>query len=154
MVTILNGYDLKTTFNCVFENAVNVMWGFAQRKASLKNSFANKNGDDIDLVNPKMEARNFIFNCVVSGKDMAELKNNYFALYPILKGGNVYSLYNDVADMTMSIYYQKQSGLTSPYRNSENGYSVRFQLEFDETDPDLNIPNIYLVDDQNRFLVP
>lgn len=154
MVYILNGVDLEATFGVVIKNVVNALMALPDRKPSLSHDFPDENGLDVDLSNPTFVARDFTFNCVLTADTVENLKNQYFAFFTLLKQQGSYQLYNDFLDMTIDIYYQKQANLSGIQAITNNGYAVTFDLNFSETDSDLNIPIIYLVDEQNRFLVP
>lgn len=154
MKYLINGSDLKTIYGIDITNAISPFFAFPDRKASVQNDFPDENGLDIDLTVPTFSARTFTFNCVCSGSNMDDLKSKYFGLFTLLKIQGSYSVYSDWVNMSVYAYYQKQANLGIPYKNSEGGISIKFDLTFGETDPFINIPNVFLVDDQNRFLVP
>ncbi|MEO7016270.1 MAG: hypothetical protein ABI067_06975 [Leifsonia sp.] len=154
MQYLINGSNLETIYGIKITNAVVPFFAFPERKASTQNNFPDQNGIQVDLTNPTFSARIFTFNCVQSSDTIANLTNTYFALFTLLKIQGTYSIYNDFVNMAVYAFYQKQANLTPPFRNSKGGVSIKFDLIFGETDPFANIPNLFLVDDQNRFLTP
>lgn len=154
MKNIVNGITLEDTFNTVVPNSVKLFMALPDRKTSVSNDWEDENGLDIDLTNPTFEARTFQFQCVTRGATMEELKANYFALFTLLKISGQYTWYNDFVNMTIYVYFQKQTSMDNVYKDGNGGLAINHTLQFGETDPTLNLPNVYLVDDQNRFLVP
>lgn len=150
----INGSDLEVIYGIKITNAVVPFMAFPDRKASVQHDFPEVDGIDIDLAQPTFSARTFTFNCLQSADTMAELKNAYFALFNLLKIQGTYSIFCDFVNMSIFAFYQKQANLSAPFENSDGGISIRYDLTFGETNPFANIPNVFLIDDQNRFLVP
>jgi hypothetical protein len=151
---LINGSDLQAVYGIQITNAVPPFLAFPDRKASTQNDFPDESGLQVDLTNPTFSARTFTFNCLQSAATIADLTNSYFALFTLLKIQGTYSIFNDYLNLTVYAFYQKQANLTQPYKNSQGGISIKFDLTFGETDPFANIPNIVLVDEQSRFLTP
>jgi hypothetical protein len=151
----INSVDLKTTYGIDIKNGVNAFLAMPDRKASVQHDFPEENGIDIDLTEPTFSARTFTFNCIQSSSTVADLQTKYWALFNLLKIAGSYAIYNDFLAATLQVYYQKQANLSNIQKNSQGGYSITYDLIFGESDPFAqNIPNVFLVDDQNRFLVP
>lgn len=153
MTNILNGNDLYSTYGLTITNVVPALLALPDRKASVSHDFPEENGISIDLTNPAFSARTFTFNCILQADTVGDLKNRYQGLFTLLKIAGTYQFYNSFLDMTVYLFYQKQSNLTSVNRTA-SGFAIKFDLQFGETDPDANLPDVYLVDDQNRFIVP
>lgn len=154
MQYLINGTDLKEIYGIDITNSIPPFFAFPDRKASVQNDFPDENGLQIDLDSPTFSARTFTFHCVQSAATINDLKNVYFALFTLLKIQGTYSIFCDFVNMSVYAFYQKQQGLTSPFKNSLNGWSIQYDLIFGETDPFANIPSVFLVDEQNRFLTP
>ncbi len=150
----LNGSDVKTQYGMDISNGVNMLMQLPTRKQSISNDFEDQNGLDIDLAVPKFSARQFIFECLITAPTISALQQFYFGLFSALKAGETYSLYNDYLQMTVNIYYIKQTNLGNIYRTSKAGYGIKFQLNFGERDALSNIPIVVLVDDEYNVLVP
>lgn len=154
MNNLINAINLKTTFNTEVLNAVDQFMQLPDRKDSVKINVQDTNGIAIDLKTPKFEARPFAFKCVTIGATMDEYKSNYFGLFQLLKQQDTYQFYNDEVDMSIGIYFIKQTDLSGLYRTPERYYAQTFTLNFGETDAFSNLPIIELVDDGNNVLVP
>lgn len=151
---IINGSSLRDIYNTESTNAVPLFWPMPDKKQSVRVDLPDMNGVKIDTESPRFSARQFTLSCVMSGLTILEVKNTWFGLFSLLRIGGLYSMYNDYVDMTIYVTYSKQQNLTAPYQNSNGGLSIRFDLLFEESDPFINIPNVFLVDESNRFLVP
>lgn len=157
MQFILNGQDLETTYGVIITNGVNAMMALPDRKASVSHDFPEQDGLDIDLTQPRFSARAFVFNCVLHAISIQDLQNKYFALFTMLRGAGSYQLFNSFLNLTINIYYTKQSNIGNIYKSVKNGvegYAIKFDLNFNETNPDDNIPNIYLTNQDGQFLIP
>lgn len=154
MTNIFGGYNILTSFNAIIPNVSTLLLNLPDRKASDSHDFPEKNGIVIDLDQPTFSARSFPFVFVFSGDTVEDVKDNFLAFFTICKQPGVKQFYNDFVNMSVYIYYVNQNGMQPMYKNSEGGWSLQCTINFSETDPDLNLPNVYLVDDQNRFLVP
>lgn len=150
----LNGFNLKEIFDVITDLKPNPLMAFPGRKDSTKNDFLEQNGLDIDLSAPFFSARTFVYSCICSGATIDELKQNYWGFFKLLSTSGASQLYDDVINMLAYVYYVNQSNLGIIQANNKGGYSIPFDIQFGETDPTQNVPTIYLVDGQNRFLVP
>lgn len=154
MISIINGYDLKASFNTEITKVIKPVLAWPERKDSLQHDFPEENGIDKDLSTPAFSARTFDFDMITRGATIDELKANYFGLYTVLKVLGQYTFYNDFVDEQLLLYYIKQNNLSDLFREGEIGIAMTYTLTFGELSPVTNIVDYFLVDDQNRFLVP
>lgn len=153
MKYFFNAYDIKRYFNTEILNATSEYMQLPERKKSVTNNFEDENGQDIDLVAPKFDARVFNFNCVTKGETIPIFKEKYFALFNLLKIDGRYSVYNDFLDMTLFLFFVKQTNVSNMYKTAE-GFAMTHTLVFGETNPFDNIPMVTLVDDEFNVLIP
>lgn len=151
----LGGYDLEATFNTKISNSVNPLLNFPDAKPPLSHDFPEEDGTQYDTdTPPTFQSRTFIFNCVTSGDSISDCKAAYLALFSLLRQPGLKQYYDDFLDIAVNLIYQKQTGFQDLYENSDGGWSLKYSLQFTESNPNDNLPTILLVDDQNRVLVP
>lgn len=154
MKYFFNAYDIKKDFGIDITNSVNPLLQMPDRKTSITNDMEDENGQDIDLMSPKFSSRSFPFNCTLTADTIEDFKNKYFGLFQLLKIAGVYSVYNDFLDMTVFLFFQKQTNISNMYRTSNSGYGITFVLNFGEGNPFDNIPLVALIDDVGSILIP
>jgi hypothetical protein len=153
MGNTLNGKDLKNVFGAVITGGTASLLAYPKRKASYETNWDDEDGDDIDIADPKFEARVFTLNVSVVGNGLDDFNSKYNALFTELKQGGTHELYIEDHDRTYVLYYQNQQNLSKVTRSLQlSKAGVKFDLLLSETNPNNNIIPVYLTDDQDRFL--
>lgn len=155
----LNGKDLKEVFSVTIAKGSEDFLAFPERKESLKNDFKDRDGIYVDLLEPKFQARKFTIKCNLIVKNEivsvahAEFWQKYNGLFTELSTPGVLTL--EISDLgkTFNVFYESQDNLEKLTQLQRNTIGVRFDLVFSETNPADNIDLVYLVDDQDRFLI-
>lgn len=151
---ILNGKDLFGVFGTTVQKGSGSFIAFPERKGSLQHNWNDEDGLDIDLVSPKFEARDFRLQCTLISNDRSDFWTKYNGLFTELSTMGTHSLYISDLDKTYAIFYKNQSNLKKLTRlEGDMKIGVSFDLIFGETDPMDNIEAVYLVDDQDRYLI-
>ena len=154
MQASLDGLDFKATYGVVISKGSSSLLAFPGRKQSLSHDWQDEEGIDIDLSNPVFEPRDFTLTCaqIAASRDDFFTKNN--ALFTALSAPGTRQLYIADMDRTFIVYYKSQANCTklSKIINTSK-VGIKFDLVFSETNPADNIPAVYLVDDQDRFLI-
>lgn len=129
---------------------------YAARKDSLTIDREDEDGIQIDLAAPKLKSREFILNCTIVANNRADYMNYYNGLFTELIGADTHTIYIKDHDKTYSVYYKEQRGLKK-YGNLDttaaDKIGVSFQLVLGERNPAENIDFVYLVDNQDRYLI-
>lgn len=131
---------------------------FPARKESLKKNWADQNGQQVDLANPYFEPRRFKLSCMLRalGATAAEKKENFWnqynALFTELSLPGSIDLYIEPLGKTFTVFYVDQSGIDKKGIEAKRMF-ITFDLIFEETDPSVNIPKVFLVDENDNFLI-
>lgn len=149
-----NAIDIKAVFNTTISNGSEIYLQLPDKKDSVEVNLNDMNGRKRDLYAPKYAARDFNFNCVTEGDDMEDFQKNYFGIWQLVKKAERIPVFNDHYNLTLNLYYEKQTNLSPMYSTSNGGYAVSYTLQFSETNPIDNIPIVELVDDLYNVLVP
>lgn len=151
---ILNGKDLFGVFGTTVQSGSGSFLSFPERKGSLQHNWSDQDGLDIDLTSPKFEARDFRLQCTLISDARDDFWNKYNGLFTELSTMGTHQLYVEDLDKTYTLFYKSQTNLKKLTRlNSTSQIGVSFDLIFGETDPMDNIEAVYLVDDQDRYLI-
>lgn len=150
---ILNGKDLYTTFGMIISGGSDTFLAFPKRKESLTHSWPEEQGVDIDLSEPNFEAREFKLSCALVCAGRTEFWLKYNGLFTELGNQGIHQLYIKDLDKTFLIYYKSQENIGKLTQLDRNRVAIKFDLIFGETNPADNIEVVYLVDDEDRFLI-
>lgn len=159
MANKINEKDLEAVFGVMIERGgLHDFLAFPKRKDSLKHSWPEENGQEIDLVDPKFEARSFRLKCILkaTGATVQETKDNFWTLYNGLfteiSSLGTHQLYLDSIDKEFTVFYVDQQSVSKIGYEGKRMF-IKFDLVFEETDPTTNIPKVYLTDESDNFLV-
>ncbi|QTE36031.1 hypothetical protein J3L18_23245 [Mucilaginibacter gossypii] len=149
----LNGHDLKQTYGVLISNGSETFLAFPKRKDSLEMNWPEQDGIDKDLNDPHFEAREFKLTCALIAYGLADFNNKYNGFFTELSKLGTHELYIKDLDRTFLVYYKDQQNLTKLSQIDRDKCGVKFDLIFGETNPADNIPKVYLVDDEDNFLI-
>ena len=79
----------------------------ARRKASLSNNWPEQNGLEIDLAEPKYEAKDVDLTFMITASDESIWWTRYNAFFTLLKGSGQRSLYIRELGTTFLVYYKE-----------------------------------------------
>jgi hypothetical protein len=154
MANTLDGFDLKATYGLVISNGTVQFLQFPTRKASVSHDWPEENGVDIDLDTPFFEAREFTLTCALIADNRDDFMNQYNGLFTQLSGLDTHALYMEETGQTYQVYYKSQANLTKLSKiNNTTKVGVKFDLVFGETNPYDNFEPVYLIDENDNFIV-
>jgi hypothetical protein len=148
----LNGFDLRETYGVVISNGSDTFLAFPKRKESLEHNWQEQDGIDKDLAEPHFEAREFRLTCALIANGLIDFNSKYNAFFTELAKQGVHDLYIKDLDRAFKVYYKDQENMSKITQLDRVKCAVKFELIFGETNPADNIPTVYLVDDEDRFL--
>ncbi|MCZ4244983.1 hypothetical protein [Pedobacter punctiformis] len=157
----LNNKDLESVFGVIIESdGLNEFLAFPKRKDSLNHNWPEVNGKDIDLSNPTFEARKFTLKCVLTALGSTDQIRNdnfwsqYNGLFTELSGVGTHEIYLASIDKTFIAYYVDQQSVSKiTHVDQEKKLIIKFDIIFQESDPFANIQKVYLVDQDDTFLI-
>jgi len=159
MVNKINNKDFKTVFSTiVLAGGLDDFFAWPKRKESLSHNFPEVNGLDVDLTQPRFEARQFKLSCVLEAhgdtEDLAKANfwNLWNGLFTEISATGVHDLYLGSLNKSFSVYYINQQNVSKMSYEGKR-IVVSFDLIFGETDPNSNIPKVFLVDHNDRYLI-
>ena len=159
MASKLNNKDIRALFGLYIErDGYDDFLSFPKRKESLKKNWADQNGQQVDLSEPFFEPRQFRLKCVLKaiGNTIQEKKENFWnqynALFTELKQPGSLDLYIEALGKTFTLFYVDQANVDKKGIETKRMF-ITFDLIFEETDPSINIPDVFLVDENDNFLI-
>ena len=155
----INNKNLATLYGVfIAKDGYDDFIAFPKRKESLKKNWADENGQQVDLANPYFEPRQFKLRCILRaiGSTAQEKKdhfwNQYNALFTELSLPGSIDLYIEPLGKTFTVFYVDQNNIDKQGIEAKRMF-ITFDLIFEETDPTINIPKVFLVDENDNFLI-
>jgi len=104
----IDGYDIEATFGATLAggayNSFGSLLKYPKRASIYSNDFAEVDGIDPDLTNPKFEARKITLNFGIEGANITALMANYEGLYDVLTATGSRTV-NAIPGMTHTLRY-------------------------------------------------
>lgn len=149
----LNTKDLYTVYGIIVNPGNDDFLKLPKRKGSIENNWQDENGLDIDLSQPRFEAREFVLKCTLEAVSRADFWSKYNGFFTELSGVGVHLLYVPDLDKTFTLFYKEQNNFKKLTALDNNAVYIQFDIVFGETNPTLNITPEYLVDSDDNFLI-
>lgn len=150
----ISGYDLKNDFGLTITGGIPSFLAFPKRKASVQHDWPEVDGIDIDLSEPTFEARQFTLSVVLSANSRADFKNKYYGLFTLLKQEGILQLYFSDIDQTFYVYFNEQQNVKKLAKKiNTDKVGIQFDLVFGEINPEDNIEDVYIITENDEFLI-
>lgn len=134
--------------------SIDSLLSWPERKPSLTNDRQDQNGIEIDLDDPKFAAREFVLKCALHAEDRDDFKRKYNGFRTALFSQDTHNLFSVEDNETYKVFYKKQNSFrTYNPINKLTDVWATFDVVLGETNPTENLQDVYLVDDQDRFLI-
>lgn len=151
----INGKDFWNIYSVIVESGSDGFLKYPSAKKTITRDWADANGLDVDVSKFYFNSRNITLNCafVVNTEEEFHLKQEAFFnewMKPGLKRIEVteyglrsyYCIYVDNGD------YDRITGI-----KNVNKIGIKFTLNITELEPQYNPLNIFIVTEDNRFLI-
>lgn len=150
----IDGYDWKTSFGAIITGGIPSFLAFPKRKDSVQHDWPEVDGIDIDLSAPTFEARQFTLSITMDATGRDDFKTKYYGLFTVLKQLGSRTLYFADIDLEFTCFFVEQQNVKKNIRKM-NGpkVSVSFDLIFKETDPADNIDDVYIITENDEFII-
>lgn len=151
----IDGKDLFLVFGIVVESGSDDLLKFPERKDSESYDWQDENGIDIDLSRVFFGSREINLQCSMHAKDEADFWNKRQAFMATLAQPELRRL--EVTELSSSFYVYYKScptftRFTRIKRSSAAGVS-KFSITFIEKSPTIDSSNVYMITDDNRFMI-
>lgn len=153
----MDGKDLWTAYNLIVESGSDDFLKYPAKKESITHDWRDSNGIDIDLSRVFVNPREISLNCAIVVSDAAEFWNKYNGLIADLsQPGKRRITVVEFGSRSFFVAYSQCtnfSRLTRVKEGTATKIACKFTLVFIEPEPSLESSNIFIVDEEGRFLV-
>src|ERR1035437_8452547 len=135
---IIDTIDIWTTYGAfMLKGSYDSFMKPAKRKVSLSNNWPEQNGLDIDLTDPKYEAKEVEPSFILSASSETEWWTRYNAFFALLKLAGERSFYVRELNKTFLIYYIETPTYVQLTKiKSVNQVVAQFTIKFGIANPD------------------
>lgn len=153
----IDGKDLFLVFGIVIEKGIDDLLKMPTRKDSISHDWLDENGVDVDLSRVYFEPRDISLQCHIIAENAADFKTKYQSFQATLAQPELRRL--EVSSLGSS-YYLYYKECPSFVRVSKIADSIRsgkvacsLTITFVEKEPVIDSSNIYMVTEDNKFMI-
>lgn len=153
----IDGKDIGTAYNIFVESGSDDFLKYPGKKESITHDWMDSNGIDVDLSRYFLEPRDITLRCaiVVDSPDHFWQKYNGFIADLTQPGTRRWEV-TEFGNRSFYVHY-KSCGDFTKFTRLKDGVATKvackFTLVLVEPVPELDAGNIFIVDEDNRFLV-
>jgi hypothetical protein len=135
----IDNNDIWTAYGMILlAGSYNDLLKPSKRKASLSNNWQDENGLEIDLTDPKYEAKTVGLSFILSADSEAEWWNRYNVFFALIKGSGEHSLYIKELSQIYQVYYIEVTSFEQITRiKTVNKVVAKFTISFGIANPDI-----------------
>jgi hypothetical protein len=151
----LNGIDHKTVYGLTISAVTESFLTWPKLKPGVSHDFNDQNGIVQDLSEVYVESRQLKFSCNMITGPLVDFKNKWYGLYTLLTTPGIKSFYRAALDQTFYFFYTEQQNVKLLTKNVADApqIGITFDLLVTELDPNDNMPKVFLVTEDNKFLI-
>lgn len=155
----LDGNDIDTLYGITVykdsgsRESSDSFLAWPKRKDSLTVDRQDQDGMRIDLNDPKVASREFILKCAIKAANRDDFYQKYNGFRTAVLGAETHTIYSYDLNQTFNVFYKEQQNFKTLSNVNQDNVWATFDVVFGETNPNENMQFVYLVDDQDRYLI-
>ncbi|SEV88959.1 hypothetical protein SAMN05428988_0162 [Chitinophaga sp. YR573] len=153
----MDGKDLYLVYGVTIESGSDDLLKFPKRKSSISHDWQDENGIDVDLSRVYFESRPVTLSCNLIVSTPEEFRIKYNAFIAMLVQPDLRRL--ELAEFGTSYYvYYSECPSFTRYTRIKIGINAgkvacKFQINLIEKNPTVDASNVFIITDDNRFLI-
>jgi hypothetical protein len=154
----LDGIDLWTQFRIFIESGSAALLQYAPKKESIVRDWGDANGVQVDLSRIFLGARDIVLNCAIVVQSEAEFWEKHNFLISQFAQPNLHRLsFKAHGERSYYVYYKECNNYKAEKALTGNGLTglkaYRFSLVISEPEPEFDASHVFLVTEDNVFLI-
>ncbi|WP_343302845.1 hypothetical protein AAHN97_14970 [Chitinophaga niabensis] len=152
----IDGADLWLVYGMIIEDraGTDALLQFPERKESISHDWADENGLDIDLSRVYLKEKEFSLNISIQAAGESDFWDKYHKFLNMLRQPGLRRL--EVSELASSYFVFYKSCTSFARRTRIKGSSkiaAQFSITLVEPSPQLDSTNVYIMDEEGRFLI-
>ncbi|KAA2241667.1 hypothetical protein F0L74_17470 [Chitinophaga agrisoli] len=154
---LMDGADLWLVYGVTISAGSDDLMKFPARKDSISHDWEDENGIDIDLSRVFFQSREASFQCNIIANDETDFWQKYSGFLAMLAKPDLRRL--EIAELSRSfyVYYKGCNSFTRFTRIKSGAYkgkiTAQFSIALTERAPVIDSSNVYVVEEQGRFII-
>jgi hypothetical protein len=150
----IDGKDLWTVFGIVVQEGSNDFLKFPARKESITHDWRDSNGLDVDLSRIFFEQKPISLKCVMIAENEADFWAKHKGFLAEWAKPDTRAFHVGEFKQTFYVYYDNCTGFDR-FTRIKNSTKVvcEFTLNLFEKEPTLSSDDVFIVDEDGRFLI-
>ena len=153
----MDGKDLFLVYGVIVEKGMDDLLKIPDRKDSIEHDWKDENGLDVDLSRVFFEAREVSLQCAILADTDADFFNKYTGFIAMLAQPDLRRL--EVSSLSRSFYVFYKSCTSwvreTKVRGRGEGEKIgfKFTITFIEKNPTIDSSNVFMITDDNMFMI-
>lgn len=150
----MDGIDLWNAYGFIVTSGIDDFLKFPERKESITHDWLDRDGIDVDLTETFLREKDISLNIALIANNEADFWDKYEKFLNHLRRPGTRRLEVSHLARSFFVFYKNCSSFTTltTIRN-ESKVACRFTLVFTEKEPSINTTNVYLNDENGRFII-
>ncbi|GAO43800.1 hypothetical protein [Flavihumibacter petaseus] len=150
----IDGRDLWTVYSMFVESGSDGFLKYAAKKESITHDWRDEDGLDVDLSQIFLKDRDITLNVAI----LAESESRFWEVYEaflahMMQPGQRRIEVTEFGDRSFNVFYKECNNFKRFTRiKDSNLIGCKFSIVFTENKPSIS-SNVYIVDDQGRYLI-
>ncbi len=152
----IDGIDIQTVFGIRVESGSDDLLKYPAKKDSITHDWQDANGVDVDLTKLFFKERTISLRCNILVEAEEEFWNKYQSfLAQMAKPGYRRLQLSEFGEKSFYVYYKECTSFErkTNIKNNPGKIACKFTLNMVEGEPNIDNNNVFIVDEQGRFIV-
>jgi len=153
----IDGADLYMIYGVTISAGSDDLLKYPKRKESITHDWLDENGVDVDLSRVFLESREVTLQCNFIVRSKAEFWPKYSAFIAMLIKPGLRRLELSEFGKSYYVYYKECSSFTRFSRIASGPatgkIACKFTITLVEKNPTIDASNVYIITDDNRFMI-
>lgn len=154
----LDGIDMWTTFGVFIEEGSSDFLRYAPKKASIEHDWQDSNGVEVDLSRIFLGPRDIVLNCAIITTNESSFWEKHTNLISQLIQPELHRLsFKSHGERSYYVYYKEcnnyKAAVALNGKGDEGLKAYRFSLVIVEPEPQVDASHVFLVTEDNVFII-
>lgn len=150
----MDSTDLWNAYGLIVTSGIDDFLKFPERKESITHDWLDRDGIDVDLTETFLKEKDITLQIALIANNEADFWDKYEKLLNHLRRPGTRRLEVTQLSRSFFVFYKSCSSFTALTRiKNEDKVACKFTLVLTEKEPSINATNVYLSDENGRFIV-
>lgn len=150
----LDSIDVWNAYGLIVSSGIDDFLKFPERKESITHDWLDRDGIDVDLTETFLKEKDISLDIAIIADNETDFWDKYEKLLNHLRRPGARRIEVTQLSRSFFVFYKNCSSFTALTKiRNENKIACKFTLVLTENEPSINSTNVYLTDEEGRFIV-